>query len=70
MKTSNVQLLAEIDTLEEIKRVDANDLEVVKRIEELEKTVRSCKLTFETMRGETGFQLDNLVCWQLINKVI
>lgn len=34
MKTSNVELLAEIDTLEEIKRVDANKLECVKLIQE------------------------------------
>ena len=34
MKTSNVELLAEIDTLENIKRVDANELEVVKHIDQ------------------------------------
>ncbi|AUR85523.1 hypothetical protein NVP1076O_18 [Vibrio phage 1.076.O._10N.286.51.B7] len=32
MKTSNVKLLAEIDTLEDIKRVDASEIECVKLI--------------------------------------
>ena len=39
------------------------------RITELEKTVASCKLTFETMRAETGMNLESLVCWKLINQV-
>jgi len=37
MRTSNAELLAEIDTLKEMKRVDASELEVVKYIELLEK---------------------------------
>lgn len=37
MRTSNAELLAEIDTLEDVKRVDANELEVVKHIEKLER---------------------------------
>ena len=36
MRTSNINLLAEIDTLEEITRKDASKLEVVKYIEQLE----------------------------------
>ena len=36
MRTSNINLLAEIDTLEEVMRKDSSELEVVKRIEELE----------------------------------
>ncbi len=39
MRTSNAELLAELDTLEEIKRVDSNELEVVKYIEKLEAKV-------------------------------
>ena len=35
MKTSNVNLLAEIDALEDVTRKDASELEVVKEIERL-----------------------------------
>jgi hypothetical protein len=43
MRTSNAELLAEIDTLEELKRVDANNLEVVKHIDRLTAQVEELK---------------------------
>lgn len=45
MRTSNAELLAEIDTLEDIKRVDAKELEVVKYIEKLESRVAIFKVS-------------------------
>lgn len=36
MRTSNAELLAEIDALEEVTRKDAKDLEVVKTVDRLE----------------------------------
>lgn len=41
MRTSNANLLAEIDSLSDIKRCEADDLEVVKYIESLEREVKS-----------------------------
>ncbi len=37
MRTSNIELLSEIDVLADIKRCETGALEVVKRIDELEK---------------------------------
>ena len=55
MRTSNVELLAEIDTLEEIKRVNANVLEVVKRIEKLEKALEDLINVAEQCDGWESF---------------
>jgi hypothetical protein len=49
MKTSNPFLLNEIDVLEEISRKDSSELEVVKRIDELEKQVETMAMIIRTL---------------------
>ena len=58
MRTSNAELLAEIDTLEEITRKEAKDLEVVKTIEQLKSALK--KLTHQY---ESHFEV--VVIWRL-----
>jgi hypothetical protein len=48
MRTSSVELLAEINTLEEITRKEAKDLEVVKTIEQLKSALKKLTHQYES----------------------
>ncbi len=61
MKTSNPLLLAEIDTLEEVTRKDANDLEVVKEIEKLKAINSELQLALDSIVD--GYSAHDVVCW-------
>jgi len=55
MRTSNAELLAEIDGLAQMSGVEANELEVVKRIEELESN--QVQRAFFIIRKRNGQEL-------------